>query len=340
MFIFGAILSSLSKVVSSSLDNCILNLRYDLLGINHLGAPISILNRISLPGNASPCTFRVGAYCSYFILLICWFALSSSPIDVLSLKIEDILKPGRRDVGGVPEGVDVLLASELASAGKTVLLVLRDDAGLSRRASIAAFFAPSTDIVELPAWDCLPYDRVSPRRAIIGQRLAALGQLTAPAPKGRVVLTTVSAILQKVPPRAYLQGAGRTLEKGTRVDPDDMIRELERFGFNRIETVTEPGEFAVRGGIVDVYPAGAGGPVRLDFFGDELDTLRAFDPATQRSTGEISSALLAPVSEAPLDDAAIARFRAQYHELFQSGGGDDPLYEADRKSVCRERVSA
>lgn len=244
------------------------------------------------------------------------------------LKTEDILTPGRRDVGGVPEGVDVLLASELAAAGKTVLLVLRDDAGLARRASIAAFFAPDTDVVELPAWDCLPYDRVSPRRAIIGQRLAALGQLTAPAPKGRVVLTTVSAILQKVPPRTYLQGAGRTLEKGTRVDPDDMIRELERFGFNRIETVTEPGEFAVRGGIVDVYPAGAGGPVRLDFFGDELDTLRAFDPATQRSTGEVSSALLAPVSEAPLDEAAIARFRAQYHELFQSGGGDDPLYDA------------
>lgn len=246
----------------------------------------------------------------------------------MTLKIEDIIKPGRRDVGGVPEGVDVLLASELAAAGKTVLFVLRDDASMARRASIAAFFAPDTDIIELPAWDCLPYDRVSPRRPIVGQRLATLGQLTLPAPKGRIVLTTVSAILQKVPPRAYLQGAGRTLKKGTQVDPDDLIRELERFGFNRIETVTEPGEFAVRGGIVDVFPAGAGGPVRLDFFGDELDTLRAFDPATQRSTGEITSALLAPVSEAPLHEAAIARFRAQYYELFQSGGGDDPLYEA------------
>ncbi len=90
-----------------------------------------------------------------------------------------------------------------------MLLVLRDDAGMARRAAIADFFAPNADIIELPAWDCLPYDRVSPRRAIVGQRLAALGRLTADAPDGRIVLTTVSAILQKVPPRAYLQGAGR-----------------------------------------------------------------------------------------------------------------------------------
>ncbi|MGJ3260853.1 MAG: transcription-repair coupling factor [Rhodospirillales bacterium] len=248
----------------------------------------------------------------------------------MSIPIDQILAPGRRDVGAAPEGADVLLAAELAVAGqgRDVLFVLRDDAGLARRAEAARFFAPETETIELPAWDCLPYDRVSPRRALVGRRLAALGQLTAESPKGRLILTTVSALLQQVPPRDFLKGAGREIKPGTRIEPDELVRELERFGFNRIETVTEPGEYAVRGGIVDVFPAGAGGPVRLDFFGDELDTLRAFDPATQRSTGEVEIVTLTPVSEAPLDADAISRFRTRYREMFQTAGSDDPLYEA------------
>ncbi len=246
----------------------------------------------------------------------------------MNIDLAIILNRGRRAVGGAPEGADVLFAIKLAGEGQDVIMVLRDDAGLARRAAIAAFFAPDCDTIELPAWDCLPYDRVSPRRSLVGNRLAALGRLTEKTNKGRLILTTVSALLQKVPPRDFLEGAGRKLNSGTEIAPDDLVRELERFGFNRIETVTEPGEYAVRGGIVDVYPAGAGGPVRLDFFGDELDTLRSFDPATQRSTGEVQTITLTPVSEAPLDDDAIARFRTNYRTQFQTSGADDPLYEA------------
>ncbi|MBO6520518.1 MAG: transcription-repair coupling factor [Rhodospirillales bacterium] len=246
----------------------------------------------------------------------------------MNIPVEQLLTPGRRDVGQAPEGADVLFAARLLSDGRDVLFVLRDDAGLARRAAVAAFFAPDADIIELPAWDCLPYDRVSPRRALVGRRLAALGRLSDGSTGGRLILTTVSALLQRVPPRDFLKGAGKELNSGTRIEPDDLVRDLERFGFNRIETVTEPGEYAVRGGIVDVYPAGAGGPVRLDFFGDELDTLRTFDPATQRSTGEVASVVLTPVSEAPLDEDAVSRFRTNYREMFQTAGSDDPLYEA------------
>lgn len=246
----------------------------------------------------------------------------------MNLPIEDILATGRRDVGGAPDGADVLFAVSLARQGHDVLMVLRDDAGLARRSAAAAFFAADNDVIEVPAWDCLPYDRVSPRRALVGRRLAALGQIIEDTGNGRVVLTTISALLQRVPPRAFLSGAGRVMQSGTQIAPDDLVRELERFGFHRIETVTEPGEYAVRGGIVDVYPAGAGGPVRLDFFGDELDTLRSFDPATQRSTGEVGSVTLTPVSEAPLDEDAISRFRTGYREMFETSGSDDPLYEA------------
>ena len=246
----------------------------------------------------------------------------------MSIDPVQILSPGQHAVGGAPEGADVLLARDLVATGRDVVMVLRDDAGLERRAEAATFFAPEIDVIMFPAWDCLPYDRVSPRRALVGRRLAALGRLHAKADHGRLVLTTISALLQKVPPRKFLEGAGVTLAPGTRIAPDDLVRALERFGFNRIETVTEPGEYAVRGGIVDLFAADAGGPVRLDFFGDELETLRSFDPATQRSTGESSPLTLTPVSEAPLDDDAIARFRSNYRTQFQVSGSDDPLYEA------------
>ena len=246
----------------------------------------------------------------------------------MSFPIDQFSRPGRHAVGGAPEGADVLLAAGLVAAGGDVVMVLRDDAGMERRAEAAAFFSPDIDVIAFPAWDCLPYDRVSPRRAIVGRRLAALGRMIEPRTAGRLILTTVSALTQKVPPRDYLRGAGKDLKPGSRIAPDELITALERFGFNRIETVTEPGEFAVRGGIVDVYPAAAGGPVRLDFFGDELDTLRAFDPATQRSTGDVASVTLSPVSEAPLDDGAIARFREAYLAMFQSSGSDDPLFDA------------
>ncbi len=247
----------------------------------------------------------------------------------MTLNFDTLITPGRHVVGGAPEGADVLCAAALASRHGDVILVLRDDAGLARRAEAARFFAPETEIVLLPAWDCLPYDRVSPRRAIVGQRLAALGRILEPAAgKGRLTLTTVSALLQRVPPRHFLQGAGQELKSGTQIAPDDLVRDLEKFGFNRIETVTEPGEYAVRGGIVDLYPAGAGGPLRLDFFGDEIESVRTFDPATQRSIGEAASVTISPVSEAPLDAEAIAQFRTGYLETFQTSGSDDPLYEA------------
>ncbi|MDA0997349.1 MAG: transcription-repair coupling factor, partial [Proteobacteria bacterium] len=246
----------------------------------------------------------------------------------MNWKPSDITEPGRRTLGGAPEGVDIIVAAELAAAGKIVTMVMLDDAAMDRRAEAAALLAPELETVALPAWDCLPYDRVSPRRAILGRRLAALGRVVEPASAGRLVLTTVSAVLQRVPPRAAVAGAGRRIGKGTRLAQNALTGELERFGFARVETVTEPGEYAVRGGIVDLYPAGAGQPVRLDFFGDDIDTLRVFDPATQRSTGDISAVVLTPVSEAPLDKDAIVRFRSGYRKMFGHAGDDDPLYES------------
>ena len=144
----------------------------------------------------------------------------------------------------------------------------------------------------------------------------------------RVILTTVSAVLQRVPPRATFEDATLILTPGGHLDTADLADFLDRHGYVRADTVMEPGEYAKRGGIVDVFPTGAKHPLRLDFFGDELEGLRAFDAASQRTTGTLTAATLRPVSEGLLDEASISRFRSGYRVLFAKAGDDDPLYGA------------
>ena len=257
-------------------------------------------------------------------------------MDALNRTVERFgsMQPGRLAVGGAPEGFDALLLAALAGRGRQVVFVARDDVGLAKRADALAFFAPDLECLSFPAWDCLPYDRVSPRAELVSRRIDTLTRLIAPdaaaadTTRGRVVLTTVSALLQRLPPRRSFAGATMALKPGQRLDPAALVGFLDRHGFQRADTVREPGEYAQRGGIVDVYPAGAADPLRLDFFGDELEGLRAFDAASQRTTGRLDAAMLKPVSEVPLTDDAISRFRSRYRVLFGSGGDDDPLYGA------------
>src|SRR5207248_5042464 len=141
-------------------------------------------------------------------------------------------------------------------------------------------------------------------------------------------LTTVNALIQRVPPRRLFDGRVLTLGRGGHIPLDRLQGFFRNNGYFRTDTVRDPGEYAVRGGIVDLYPAGAAQPIRLDFFGDTLESLRSFDPLTQRSSGTLENFVLRPVSEILLDDAAIHRFRSRYREQFGGTGSDDPLYES------------
>ncbi|HVO14010.1 MAG TPA: transcription-repair coupling factor, partial [Alphaproteobacteria bacterium] len=186
-------------------------------------------------------------------------------------------RPGRTTVAGAPEGVDALVLAALAEGHGDVLHLARDDARLSRMAEALAFFAPEVEVVRLPAWDCLPYDRVSPNADVESQRVTALARLAAgPAARPRIVLSTASAVLQRVPPRVLFSRSTFSAAVGTRLALDDLLGFLARNGFSRVGTVREPGEFAVRGGIVDLFPPGREEPVRLDLFGDELEAVRRF----------------------------------------------------------------
>jgi transcription-repair coupling factor (superfamily II helicase) len=229
-------------------------------------------------------------------------------------------------LGGAPEGFDAVLLAREAARGP-VLHVARDDKRMEAMRRALAFVAPDLAVVTFPAWDCLPYDRVSPNAQISAQRMATLAAL-AGGLRPKVVLTTLSALTQRLPARATVTGASFSAAVGERLDETGLRAYFARMGFAVVPTVSEPGEIALRGGIIDIFPAGKVDPVRMDLFGDTLDGLRRFDPATQRTIGTLDRLDLAPVSEVLLDDPAIARFRTAYRAEFGAAGADDPLYEA------------
>ena len=231
--------------------------------------------------------------------------------------------------GGAPEGFDArLIAREYAKGTGPVVHVARDDKRLAAMQAALAFFAGDATVITFPGWDCLPYDRVSPHADISAARMATLAGLAQGMPDRFILLTTLNAATQRLPAREVLRGAAFSARVGYQIDERALRAFLTRMGFSQASTVLEPGDFAIRGGIIDVYPPGDSGPVRLDLFGDVLDGARRFDPVTQRTTDKLEIVELAPVSEVILDDAAITRFRQNYRIEFGAAGTDDPLYEA------------
>ncbi|GAA6158157.1 transcription-repair coupling factor [Ruegeria sp. HU-ET01832] len=237
--------------------------------------------------------------------------------------------PNHVTVGGAPEGFDAqLVLNEITRSGGPVCHVARDDKRLEAMRAALAFFAPDMPVFVFPGWDCLPYDRVSPNADIAAARVATLAALVHQMPDRFVLLTTLNAATQRVPAREVLREAAFTARVDHRVDEAALRNFLVRMGFTQSPTVMEPGDYAIRGGIIDIFPPGESGPVRLDLFGDVLDGARRFDPASQRTTEKLEVVELAPVSEVILDDAAITRFRQNYRIEFGAAGTDDPLYEA------------
>ena len=237
-----------------------------------------------------------------------------------------------------PAGFDALALGDIArlrhadAPGEPVQLmhIARDEQRLTALVRGLRFFAPDIEAIEFPAWDCLPYDRVGPNAAIEARRLRAMMRLatgaagTAPA----IVVTTVAAVLQRVPALDALAARGWRAAAGATIDVDALLGFLEADGYQRASTVVEPGEYAVRGGIIDIFAAGEAAPVRLDLFGKALESVRSFDPETQRTTAQRRAVELIPVSEIVLDAQAIARFRQGYVARFGPANDADLLYEA------------
>ncbi len=249
---------------------------------------------------------------------------------------DDDFLPDMRVFYGMPEGHDARMLADrarlLAAQDRVLVHVALDDARMALLADMLAFFAPDVRVICFPAWDCLPYDRVSPHNEIVAQRVAALAGALAWQSETkrypRIFLTSVNAASQRVMPRESLEKAVLQAVKGGRLESGQLQSFMQHNGYVRTETVREPGEYAIRGGIVDLFPPGCDEPVRIDLFGDEIESVRSFDPVTQMTTGQRDGLTLHPATEFLLDDDSIARFRTAYRDLFGVVRGDDPLYEA------------
>jgi transcription-repair coupling factor (superfamily II helicase) len=244
----------------------------------------------------------------------------------------DVLTGARTPVtvANVPAGAEPLILAEMARAGRPVAYVVSDGQHMGDLEQMLRFVAPEIPVLTLPAWDCLPYDRVSPSTEAAARRIAALTALIehARTPHPAIVLVSVNALVQKAPPRAVMEGLGFTARAGSQIGMDGIIETLQGHGFERVPTVREVGEYAVRGGILDVYVPGADAPLRLDFFGNTLETVRSFDPATQRTVEQGKTLDLHPMSEVTLTPETISRFRTNYLASFGAATRDDALYQA------------
>lgn len=238
-------------------------------------------------------------------------------------------------VGELPEGADALVFARAAQKrGGVSVFVASDDTRASAFKNAVKFFAPTLDILDFPSWDCLPYDRISPSRTVSARRAGALHKLCNLAPNTTAILiTTINAISQIVPPRSIMQKAGLNLQTGQSIERERLDTYFSMNGYTRASTVIEPGDFAVRGGLVDVFPPGFDTPLRLDFFGDELESIRSFDIDTQRSTSKHRHIDLSPVSEVFLNEDSIANFRRAYTGAFGGGLSNDPVYSAVTQGI-------
>ena len=242
------------------------------------------------------------------------------------------LKEGKETiVASVVDGYEPFVLADLARAeDRPLVFVARDAQRLPLIAAGLAFAEPGLPTIELPAWDCLPYDRVGPSASVAAMRVEAMSSLAAlrDNPHRAVVLTTANALMQRMPPIETMASSGISAKAGDRIEMEELVRALQANGFERETTVREPGSYAVRGGILDLFAPGSEEPMRIDFFGDEIESVRTFDPTTQRSTGDARAFKLHAMSEVTLTPETVRRFRTGYLSTFGADTRGDALYEA------------
>ena len=237
--------------------------------------------------------------------------------------------PQKIVMSGLPEGLDAsFLVKKIKKTGTSIIHIARDDSRALAIKTACKFFDPDISVLDFPAWDCLPYDRVSPNKDIVCQRVSTLSALLKETINPILVITTTNAISQRVPAKDIIRASSLYLTVGHSLNRENLISQLVDIGYQNCSSVTKKGDFAIRGGIIDVFPPSTNRPVRLDFFGDQIDRARHFNSESQLSEESISEVLLCPVSEFFLNDLHINYFRSTYRHTFGTNGLNDPLYES------------
>ncbi len=227
------------------------------------------------------------------------------------------IKPGNKQTwGNLPGSSSALVLANAAKQHDSLTLVIASDTESARRLESELSFYSGQDfpILHLPDWETLPYDNFSPHQDIISERLQTLYQL--PQTQQGILVVPISTLMHRLTPASFLQANSLMVKPGQTFVINDMRRQFENAGYHCVDTVYEHGEFAIRGSLVDIFPMGCTTPFRIDLFDDEVETLRTFDPETQRSIDQVDAIELLPAKEYPLDKAGIAHFRQSWHERF------------------------
>ncbi|PAV50016.1 transcription-repair coupling factor [Pseudomonas sp. HAR-UPW-AIA-41] len=233
---------------------------------------------------------------------------------------------GKQLWGNLPGAAQALAIAEAASAARRfTLLLTADSQSAERLQEELSFFAPELPVLHFPDWETLPYDQFSPHQDIISQRIATLYRL--PQIKHGVLVVPIATALHRLAPTRFLLGSGLVLDVGQKLDVEEMRARLEAAGYRCVDTVYEHGEFAVRGALIDLFPMGSETPYRIDLFDDEIETLRTFDPETQRSVDKVESIRLLPAREFPLEKKAVTDFRGRFRERFDVDFRRCPIYQ-------------
>ncbi|MBS7661241.1 transcription-repair coupling factor [Pseudomonas lalucatii] len=233
---------------------------------------------------------------------------------------------GKQHWGNLPGAALSLAIAEAASAARRfTLLLTADSQSAERLEQELSFFAPTLPVLHFPDWETLPYDLFSPHQDIISQRIAALYRL--PELKHGVLVVPITTALHRLAPTSFLLGSSLVLDVGQKLDVEQMRLRLEAAGYRCVDTVYEHGEFAVRGALIDLFPMGSDTPYRIDLFDDEIETLRTFDPETQRSVDKVESIKLLPAREFPLEKKAVGDFRGRFRERFDVDFRRCPIYQ-------------
>jgi transcription-repair coupling factor (superfamily II helicase) len=276
-----------------------------------------------------------------------------SPIELLAPLAEVLEWPRASRLAGramalaePPEALAALLLARwpAGAPGRSLLHVARSDTRADRIARAARSFATGCEVLLLPAWDCLPYDRASPSRAVMGQRVGVFSRLMQPAPRGgRLVVATVESLLQRIPPGSVWPEIQFRIEPGQAVE--DLKVWLIRAGYLLDERVDEPGEAAIRGEVVDIFPAAGEGPLRLEVKDGRIGGIRRYDPLDQRTIGEADGLEIGPASEVILAERAVRAFigagEAPPESDFLEGSGAAPRRVRGlehRLSLCYDRL--
>ncbi len=244
--------------------------------------------------------------------------------------IDGLPDAGRRlQAGPFAGSSDALALAELARrhahGGRLLAVIVADPLSAQRLTEEIPWFAPGLRVALLPDWETLPYDHFSPHQDLVSERLATLYRIS----RGDcdVLVVAATTALYRLPPPAYLAAFTFFLAQGEELDVDRLRGQLALAGYTHVTQVVSPGEFSIRGGLIDLFPMGSAVPYRIDLFDNEIETIKTFDVDTQRTLYPVTNVRLLPAREFPLDDAGRARFRSRFREVFEGDPSKSALYK-------------